>query len=57
MTDGRRESETLPMQENHSDWIAQHTLILGKAAIEWSVFVSGVDLRRSRVLSGPPDRC
>ena len=28
---------------------------VGKAATGWSVFVSGVDLGRSRVLSGPPD--
>ena len=27
-----------------------------KAATGWSVFASGVDLGRSRVLSGPPNR-
>ena len=31
-------------------------IIKTKAATGWSVFASGVDLGRSRVLSGPPDR-
>ena len=31
-------------------------VLIIKAATGWSVFVSGVDLGRSRVLSGPADR-
>ena len=37
--------------------IIWHNCILIKAATEWSVFASGVDLGRFRVLSGAPDRC
>ena len=38
------------------DCKCRNTVILTKAATGWSVFASGVDLGRSRVLSGPPDR-